>query len=1205
MFIEEVIIDGFKSYSTKVTVGPFDKQFNAITGLNGTGKSNILDSICFVLGISNLSQVRVDSLNQLVYKNGQAGVTKAVVTVTFNNLDKSVSPMGYEKYDEIKICRQIVIGGRNRYSINGHNVQGTQIANLFHSVQLNVNNPHFLIMQGRITKVINMKPAETLSMIEEAAGTRMYEAKKNNAKKMMEKKQVKVDEINRVLSEDIGPTLEKLAAERQNYMQWTSNQNEIDRLVRFCIAGDYLQWIQRLENRNAEKHELDAEMEKLAQDEEEQTQLQQEVEKAIAEAKDQRASGDLASVEAEHKKANKELASIESRAANRRKNVQSETANQSKEVELYKKLQGEIEEHKALKAKEAAILEEREKVFTSQQEELQKTARTLEAVKAGMNQAEDGAKSIKEELMDTKSRLATLAEEEKKTKETASVLVQRLQAAEAQLKTCNTAGVRLAQETEHTEAQVKELEKNLEKVQFSDETYWELDKLKNIRYKEQQELRDRYDALKRSLQQCEFEYDDPTTKFDRSRVKGKVVSLFSVKKDWIPYASALEVVAGGKMFHVVVDNEETGKLVLSKGNLKRRVTIIPLNRIVDNSMSPNVVQMAKQVAKEGEAFPALEIVGFPRELERAMKFVFGSTLICDNSDTAKRVAFHPQVRTKCVTKLGDVYDPAGIVTGGANARQNPILEMMAQLSVVKLDMDAAEKALEQAEKNLHQANEKWTLRDEAQRQLQYKQHQYSLLLERSGKSEYARIANEVKEMKKKKQEGEEYIKNFPELLKATQKKVKELEHEIANFDKTKDSKQAALTQKIAELKKAVKESEKHAKTQKEVVENMDMRLETMEQECTSAHEAQENKGKKFEELQKEVQDLETQQKTLSETVTALAAKKEELKADMKHLEVVLRDKTKELEKIKKLRENCEVERRKLKHKMERFKKDGQEAGEVIKSLEKKNPWIETEKKFFGKPGTDFDFDKTGLSQAKKKLTTLESDNVKLGRNLNKKVMNMYDKAHEDYQDLVAKRDTIWKDKEKILSVIDDLDQRKKEAVIRTWNKVNVDFGSIFGTLLPGTDAKLEPPPNMQTETEITGLEIKVAFTGIWKQSLSELSGGQRSLLALSLVLALLRFKPAPMYILDEVDAALDLSHTQNIGMMIKQHFPNSQFIIVSLKKGMFDNANVLFETAFVDGCSRVSRTVQGTSAPPKNISRKRKRADDDDGELERIAVEGV
>jgi structural maintenance of chromosome 2 len=126
-------------------------------------------------------------------------------------------------------------------------------------------------------------------------------------------------------------------------------------------------------------------------------------------------------------------------------------------------------------------------------------------------------------------------------------------------------------------------------------------------------------------------------------------------------------------------------------------------------------------------------------------------------------------------------------------------------------------------------------------------------------------------------------------------------------------------------------------------------------------------------------------------------------------------------------------------------------------------------------------------------------------------------------------------------------------------------------LLPGNTCKLEPPQ----DTDITqGLEIKVCLGGVWKSSLTELSGGQRSLIALSLILALLQFNPAPMYILDEVDAALDLSHTQNIGKLLKTRFKTSQFILVSLKDGMYNNANVLFRTKFVDGVSQVTRQEQ-------------------------------
>ena len=107
MFIQEVVIDGFKSYATRTVITGWDAQFNAITGLNGSGKSNILDAICFVLGISNLSQVRASNLQELVYKQGQAGITKATVSITFNNSDPKQSPIGYEHSDTITVTRQV------------------------------------------------------------------------------------------------------------------------------------------------------------------------------------------------------------------------------------------------------------------------------------------------------------------------------------------------------------------------------------------------------------------------------------------------------------------------------------------------------------------------------------------------------------------------------------------------------------------------------------------------------------------------------------------------------------------------------------------------------------------------------------------------------------------------------------------------------------------------------------------------------------------------------------------------------------------------------------------------------------------------------------------------------------------------------------------------------------------------------------------
>lgn len=295
-----------------------------------------------------------------------------------------------------------------------------------------------------------------------------------------------------------------------------------------------------------------------------------------------------------------------------------------------------------------------------------------------------------------------------------------------------------------------------------------------------------------------------------------------------------------------------------------------------------------------------------------------------------------------------------------------------------------------------------------------------------------------------------------------------------------------------------------------------------------------------------------------------------IEKEMSSCNSALKSLSKEKARITKRIESTELAAKKNSINIAKHQKETTQAEKHIQSLTNKHSWINEDKNFFGVKGGDYDFEVNNPKEARSELMSLESEQNNLEKSINKKVLTMIDKAEAEYSELMRKRKVVENDKKKIQSVIGELDAKKKTELERTWVKVNGDFGSIFSTLLPGASAKLEPPEGMQAWE---GLEVKVGFGGVWKESLSELSGGQRSLIALSLILSLLLFKPAPMYILDEVDAALDLSHTQNIGNMLKTHFSQSQFIVVSLKEGMFNNANVIFRTKFVDGVSTVSRTI--------------------------------
>jgi structural maintenance of chromosome 2 len=674
---------------------------------------------------------------------------------------------------------------------------------------------------------------------------------------------------------------------------------------------------------------------------------------------------------------------------------------------------------------------------------------------------------------------------------------------------------------------------------------------------------------KAQVEGVDFHYAEPHKGFNRSSVKGLVAKLFRIQPDFESYATALEITAGGKLFNVIVDNEQTAKALLQKGQLRRRVTIIPLNKISGRPLHPNVVRAAKQAMPAGgDVHSALEIVGFDRELQSAMEYIFGTALVCDSAATAKQVTFHPNVKVRSVTKQGDEYDPRGTITGGSAPRGGGVLNLLQDLAEVEKQlsqqMDHYKKTKTMLDKMTSIASKYYA----AESELKCKQHDLELVNERISQSEFHVAEQALQDMRARVSQWEADIKNMPEDKKALEKKVKQLEKEIKSLDSGREDRIKFLEEQIVELKKKAQQHVSKMEKQREKTEQASVELEVLRNDLLAQENGDQSVGQSNETMQTQIEELKASIQSQGKYAIELSEKIELMKGEMRELDESLGLLSKELADNKRQQEEKELEHKRITHKMQQLEKEDKEAGGTVARMEQEYPWIEKDRAHFGKPGTDFDFKANNYQECKERFSKLSNQQSRLSKNINRKAMAMFEKAEQEYKDLLEKRDIIIKDKKKIEEVIKDLDKKKVETLRKTWAKVNKDFDEIFSTLLPFTNAKLEAPPGFD-ETE--GLEIKVAFHGVWKGSLTELSGGQRSLLALSLVLALLLFKPAPMYILDEVDSALDLSHTQNIGHMIRTHFPHSQFIIVSLKEGMFNHANVLFRTRFVDGTSQVTR----------------------------------
>lgn len=644
------------------------------------------------------------------------------------------------------MTRQVVIGGKNKYMINGHTVQQSAVQNLFHSVQLNVNNPHFLIMQGRITKVLNMKPLETLSMIEEAAGTRMFETKKQAAVKTIEKKQLKVEEITKCMAEEITPTLENLREERQGYLTWQSNNLELERLERFCVASEFCGAEAKVSSAEEDRVALGSQIDSLQAVQDRAQKESDELMRRAAELGERRDT-----------EAGGEFAKLKSREADLSKEV----------VKKFALLENHNVSLAAEKETLTALSRQGESavgVLAGKEKDLQKCAVEVEAKEAQSNAAEAAATSARDKYQNAcagvadadSAALLSLPEQ-------VGAWEKRAREAESQLESGKL-------RTKHAAASLKELSKSCTKRQAAHAaSSKEVDALRvkvagmeeqlkgasragedvGVRVGELRRssaaLQDRTDKLQAQVQaRVTVEFKDPERGFDKSRVKGVLARLLAVRDP--KYAGALEMVAGGKLFNLVVDSAETANLIIEKGQVKKRITCLPLDKLASEPLRAQRLAAAKAVAAKlgGTCHLALELVDYEPSLERAMVFAFGGTLVCSSAEVGKAVAFHPDVRTKTVTVEGDVYDPnGGTLTGGSSGGMGTTLTTITDLRACETELEAQRRELRAAEATLKSAAADAAAADKLSSELETRRYALQVAEQKLADSSYAQTVAEM------------------------------------------------------------------------------------------------------------------------------------------------------------------------------------------------------------------------------------------------------------------------------------------------------------------------------------------------------------------------------------------------------------------------------------------------------------------------------
>lgn len=942
-----------------------------------------------------------------------------------------------------------------------------------------------------------MKSVEILAMIEEAAGTRMFEDRRDKALKTMAKKEMKLQEITELLREEIEPKLEKLRTEKRAFLDFQQTQNDLERLTRVVVAHDYVKYQERLaqsetdlEKKRQRQKDLE---ESTARLKSEISHLEQDVKRVRAERdKELKKGGKAQALEDSVKKHSNELVRLATvmdlKRSSKGEEEERKIGVQKNVAELEAALKEKTKAYEKIKAKYDAAKEENEK----QAQEAESKEELLQTLQTGVASKEGQESGYQGQLQDARARVAAAATEQEQAKIKIAHLEKRIKEEEPRAKKAKEQNAGLLSELEGLRAQSQKLEAQLGKLGFEPGQEEEMYRRQSSLQQSIRGLRQEADSLKRKVANIDFNYADPTPNFDRSKVKGLVAQLFALDKDHIKAGTALEICAGGRLYNVVVDSEVTGTQLLQGGKLRKRVTIIPLNKIAAFKASAQTIATAQKIAP-GKVDLALSLVGYDEEVSAAMEYVFGNTLVCQDADTAKKVTFDPNVRMRSITLEGDAYDPSGTLSGGSSPTSSGVLVTLQKLNEINRQLKEAEVALHQIQAQIGREKSKLDQARQIKQELDLKAHEIKLAEEQISGNSSSSIIQEVENMKQNisqlKTDSTEAKKRQAE----ASADVKRIEKDMKDFENNKDSKLVELQASLDKLRDTLSKNSTAVKTLQKEVQNAQLDSEQVSSDLAAAREQLLEVELAIKAQQEEIEDLTRKQAGLQEVHDVAQVELDGERAKLTGFDDelgALEDATRS--KNARIAEES-LEMQKLGHQVDKFNKEQQNAVQAVAHMEQEHEWIADEKDKFGRAGTPYDFQSQNITECKATLKNLTERSQGMKKKINPKVMNMIDSVEKKEVGLKTMMKTVIRDKRKIEETIVSLDDYKKKALLQTWQKVNGDFGQIFSELLPGGSfAKLDPP---EGKTINDGLEVKVCLGKVWKQSLTELSGGQRSVLS--------------------------------------------------------------------------------------------------------------
>lgn len=1151
-------LKGFKSFADKTIVN-FSSGLTAIVGPNGSGKSNITDAIRWVLGESNVRNLRGQKAEDIIFSGTakRRALAVAEVSLIFDNADKTLP----EELAEVAITRRLYRNGDSEFSINRRNCRLKDIHRLLADTGLG-RDSMAIIGQNRIDAILNSKPEERRLIFEDVAGISGFKMNKEDAQRRISATERNMERVNDLLAnlDEQLITLEEKAEQTRTYNALAKQKRVYDGALTFHEYKTAERIQTRLENENisltAESDELrtsvdenEALRRQLADADEQRQIALQALEEKYGEVRQatERIHGQQQLLEEQERTLRRDVEERQSRLVELKTNFEAGTHrvlllekvihDDILQLELKKAAMAEAEttyeEYVTRWEKENRSWQETDSADRERNEKLTEVLVAKEGVKAELQllykqlaENEELLQTIVGERDEAKAAYDMADALWQKSKATMAELEEEYQALAAKEQSYQAECLRIQQSLEATLRQMQQVEGRLQLLQN-----WE-------------DSHEGYAEATKTVLKAKESW--------RQSLHGAVGELFSVEERLI---TAVEIALGASVNHIICDTTKSAAEAIAylKSQHKGRATFLPIDAVRGTSTDTKATQ------ETGIIGTAEQCVTYDAKYDGIFTYLLGRTLIADTLEHAAAVQKKYERRLRIVTLEGDLLQPGGSLTGGSiTKRKGAVLQR-------KGERLALEGELHQLETQAKELRNELTELETEQQSLQKK----SGTLADELRSLHLQVANEEGKVKAQEERASRKIQVFSETesrkVSVTQT-VADLEHRIRTLEEEEISLRAATNS---------------AKDREQLLQN----VETLQRQKQEAHEVltrlllEVEHGARVVEEKKE--QVEEQRENLSSYETRKQPLEDSTKEGTAKLETQIPSKLKELSEES---VNCESEARRLelerKAAYETRQEEQQQQRVVTEELER----IRQRQDLVQRRLVDMEgrlmkvrLDAEGALQ---KIDTLgytreEAQQLRIDGNVqdwqkvqgqlsaeidalgvvNPNAIEECEEAQQRRDFLQSQQNDLVEAKGQLETVIGEIDAAMSERFSEVFAIVSEGFQRIFERLFGGGTAQLVLIGT--TNVLESGIEMYIQPPGKKRQQLTLLSGGERALTVIALLFAFLDYRPAPFCVLDEVDAALDESNVERFSRYLNQFGNETQFIVVTHRKPTMESANVL------------------------------------------------